>query len=256
MIKLDSVGLVHYLGDYVEYLVYLLSRRKAGLQTVELLRKVLYRVEELVYIGIEGNYDIYLYYLTKKFPALKLSSCTKVEKTEDRGDIEHIDHGSEYTEDEYLIHLGFAKLDVLLIKLALLSCFAVEDLNDLHSRKVFREEDVDVGRAVLYLTVSAAREFTEYHRKENDEGNETENYERQHIVEHQHRPENAHDYEHILDEVDENVRKGDRDGVGVVGNSSNECSDGDLIELIVREALNVMEEILTDARNYLLSRLL
>ena len=171
------------------------------MQTVKLLGEVLDGVEEFIDVLIEGNYHVDLYRLTEKFPALELASCAEVEQAQDRGDVEHIDHRSEYTEDKHLIHLCLAELSVFLLEFFLFVLLAVEDLNDFHSRKVFGEEDIDVGRAVLYLTVSAAREFTEDHGEEHDEGHEAENYERQHIVEQEHRTENTEDDEDVFDKV-------------------------------------------------------
>ena len=81
-------------------------------------------------------------------------SSAEVQKAHNRGDIQHIYHRSEDTENEYLAVFGLCELSVLLVELLLFSLLTVEYLNDLHTRKVFRKEGIYIGGAVLYLSVS------------------------------------------------------------------------------------------------------
>ena len=216
----------------------------------------MYGVEELVDILIEGDDNVDLYYLTEELPALKLASCSKIEQAEHRGDVEHIDHGAEDTEHEDLLGLGFAQLTVALVEFGLFSFLAVEYLNYLHARKVFREEDIYIRSSVLDLAVSAARELAEDEGEYDHEGNEAKHHEGEKIVEEEHCRKHANDNEHILYKVYQYVGKGYRDRVGIVGDSRNECSYGYLVELIVGKAFYVREEILANAGNYFLTNLL
>ena len=110
---------------------------------------------------------------------------------------------------------------------------AVEYLNYLHSRKIFRKEDVDIRCTVTYTAVRAARKFSEYQRKENYEGNKADYHKREHIVYKCHSDEYSEDYKEILYKIYKNIRKGSRYCIGVVCNTGYERTDGDFVQLIV-----------------------
>ena len=77
------------------------------------------------------------------------------------------------------------------------------------------------------------REFAEDEGEDNDEGNEAEHHKREHVVEHKHSRKHAEDDKAVFEKIYDDIRKGYRDRVRVVGNSRYERSYGDLIELIV-----------------------
>jgi hypothetical protein len=194
----------------------------------------LYGVEELGNIGVEGNDYTLVDDLTQKLGLLNISARTEVEKAKDGRDVEHIDHRSEYTEYEDLTHLCAAERLVFGFKLLLLSLLSVEYLDYLHSREIFREENVNVRGAVLDLAVCAAGEFTEDEGKENNEGNKAKDHQREHVVEHEHRRKHAYDDKAVLDEVYHYIGKRDGYRIGIVGDARYQRSYGYFVELIVR----------------------
>ena len=118
------------------------------------------------------------------------------------------------------------------------------------------EEDIDIGRSILYLSVRLTRELSEDEREDDHEGNEAKHHQREHIVEHEHSRKHANDDKAVLEQIYDDIRKCDRDRVGVVGDSCYERSDGNFVELIVRERRDMLVEILTHVRNYALTGLL
>ena len=130
-----------------------------------------------------------------------------VKEAKHGGDVEHIHHRTEDTENEDLASLCTAESGVFLVELVFFTRLAVEDLNDLHTRKVFREEGVDVGGAVLYFAVSLSRELTEDDRKEHDKGNEAKHHKGKRVVNAKHSHEHAHDDKAVLYQVYEKVGK-------------------------------------------------
>ena len=145
---------------------------------------------------------------------------------------------------------------VLFVELLHLALLAVEDLRDLHARQIFRKEGVDVRRAVLDLAVRPPRELAEDEREEHDEGRKAQHHQGELEMQDKHGDEHAEDDEHVLDEVDEDVREHHRDSVGIVGDARNEFPHGDEVELGVREPFDMREEVLSQHREDALARLL
>ena len=90
-------------------------------------------------------------------------------------------------------------------------------------------------------TISATGEFAEHHRKEDDEGHETQHHQGQHIVEAEHRHQYADHDEDVFDEVDDDIREHHRNAVGVVGDTGDQFSYGNVVELVVRQLFDVLE---------------
>ena len=145
---------------------------------------------------------------------------------------------------------------VLFIELLHLALLAVEDLRDLHARQIFRKEGVDVRRAVLDFSVRPPRELAEDEREEHDEGRKAQHHQGELEMQDEHGDEHAEDNEHVLDEVDEDIREHHRDGVGVVGDARHQFPHGDEVELGVRKPFDMREEVLSQRRKDALTRLL
>ena len=92
---------------------------------------------------------------------MNISLAAKIEKTKYRGYIKNVYHWSENTKNKHLLGLSFAELFASGNKILHLSFLSVKDLSDLDAGEVLGEEGVDVGRSVLYLTVSATGELSE-----------------------------------------------------------------------------------------------
>ena len=152
-VKRFGVRLVHHIRLDVKDREDLLSRGECRLQTVELLGKVLNRREKLRQVHIEGDDRARAERLPEEADSVDISLAAEIEQAEHRGNIQHIDHRAEHAEYEGLLVLGTPELLVLLRKLAHLAVLTAEDLRDLHAGKVFGEIGIDVGGAVLDLTV-------------------------------------------------------------------------------------------------------
>ena len=253
-VKLDGVGSIDDLGSHIEHREDLFRRGERRLQPVELLGKALDRVKELRDEHIEADDGTARNALTEKACAVNVALSAKVKEAQHRRDVEHIDDRAEDAENEDLALLCSPEAAVLLGELGELLLFAVEDLRDLHAREVLGEEGIDVGRAVLDTTVGAARELAEDDRKKQDKGNETQHHQRQEVVEAEHRHEHADDDKGVLDEVDDDVGKEHRDGARIVGHTSDELPYGNVIKLVMREPLDMHENVLAESRDDLLPR--
>ena len=256
LVKLDGIGLVYDDGGDIEYREDLFRGGECGLQTIELLRKALDRVEELRDIHIKRDENVRVDMLTEEGDVIDIALTAEPEQTKNGGIINEIYHRAEDAEYEDLLLLCLAECTVSRFKIAHLFILAVEDLNDLHARKVFGKESIDIGRAVLDLAVRATGEFTENERKEHDEGNEAKHHQRQCVVQDEHRNENAEDDEKVFDEVYENVREHHGNGRGVVRDAGHELADGHFMKLRMRKLLDMTERILTNGGDDLLSRFL
>ena len=126
------------------------------MKSVELLGKILYRVIEFIGVHIEGNENIARYLLSHKRGIVNNSARREIKKSENRGNIEHINHRSEYAEYEYFLLLCLIEMLILYLKFLRLSLFTVENLRYFHTRKILGEEGVYIGGRILYLTVSAS----------------------------------------------------------------------------------------------------
>ena len=129
--------------------------------------------------------------------------------------------------------LGTPELLVLLRKLAHLSVLTAEDLRDLHAGKVFGEIGIDVGGAVLDLTVRTTRELAEDHGEQHDKRHKTKHHQRQLEVETEHGAKHADDHKGILGKPRQQVDKQHRHGVGVVHFARDQLADRHFAELIV-----------------------
>ena len=253
LVKLDSIRFIHDNGVDIEDREDLFRGSECGLQTVELLRKALDRVEEFGDIHIERDENMRVDMLSKEGNVIDISLTAEPEETEDGGIEDQIHHRAEDTENEDLLLFCLAECDVSLIEISHFFVLAVEDLNDLHAGKIFGKERIDIGRSVFYLAVCAARKLTENKRKENDKGNEAKHHQRQHIVEDEHRNEDAEDDKEVFDEVDQNIGKHHGNGGGVVRNTGYELTDGHFVKLRMGERFDMAEGIFADGGDDLLS---
>ena len=255
-LKLDGIGLVNYLGLHIKDGEYLLCRGECRLHPVKLLGKVLDRVKEPGDEHIEGHQHVGGDGLTEELGIVNISPARQVEECHNRGDIKHIYHRTEDTEDENLPVLRLTETLVFLLKLGSLSLLAVKDLGDLHSRQILGEEGVDVGGAVLYTTVGTAGKLTEDNGEEDDEGHEAKHHKRKHIVEAKHRNEHTHDDKAVFDKVNQEVSEHHRDRSRIVADSGNKLSYGNSVKLAVGETLDMGKHVLTQIRQDPLSDLL
>ena len=254
--KFDRILFIDDFGLHIEHREDLLRRSKRRLQPVELLRKALDGVEELGKIHIEGDDRRARHGIAEEGRAVQIPLAAQIKKAQHRGNVQHIDERTEDTEHEDLLMFGGSKRPILFVELLHLAWLAVEDLRDLYAREIFREEGVDVRRAVLDFAVRPPRELAENEREEHDEGRKAQHHERKFEVQDEHGDEHAENDKHVLDEVDEDVREHHRDGVGIVGDARHQFPHGDEVELGVREPLDVREEVLAQGRKDALARLL
>ena len=106
---------------------------------------------------------------------------------------------------------------------------------------MLRQVGVDVGGRVLDLAVGPAGELAEDDRKNHDERHKAEHHQRQLIVERQHGDQDAEDDKDVLGQRDQQVREHHRDSVRIVRHAGDELADGNLVQLLVGQRLNVGE---------------
>ena len=254
--KLDGILLIDDDGLDIENGKYLFSGSEGGLQAVELLRKALNRIKEFGNIHIERDENVCVDMLAEEGNVINITLAAEPEETEHGGIEDQIHHGTENTENEDLVSFGLAKGNIAFFKITHLFILAVEDLNDLHARKVFGKERIDIRCSVLDPTEGAACKFAENEGEENDEGNEAKHHQRQRIVENEHGDENAEDDEKVFDEVHKNVGEHHGNRSGVVCDTSHKLTNRHFVKLGMGKLLDMSEGILADGRDDLLSRFL
>ena len=250
--ELDGVGSINDLRLHVKQRENLLCRSECRLEPVELLRKVLDRVEEFRNVHIKRHNGAACYGLTEEGCIADVASAAEIQQAHDGRNVEHIDRRAEDAEHEHLLFFRLAEPVVLFGEFVHLPVLAVEDLYDLHARKVFRKKGVDIGCAVLDLAVCLTREFPEDYGEQYDERHEAEHHKRQLVVQAEHCRKHAHDYEAVFYEVDDEVREHHGNCVCVVGEARHQLADGDGIELVMRKRFDMGEKILAESGDYLL----
>ena len=80
LVKLDSIGSIHYLGLNIHNGEYLFGGSKCGLQPVELLGKVLNGVKELRDVHVEGYYDAARERLPEEYGIIEVAFASEVQK--------------------------------------------------------------------------------------------------------------------------------------------------------------------------------
>ena len=93
----------------------------------------------------------------------------------------------------------------------------------------------------------------EHEGKQYHEGHKTENYQGHGVVDEQHHHHNAHNHHGIFHQSDQHIGKHHGNGVGVIGNTGHQLAHGDVVQLLVRKALNMGEHIFTKGRQKLLT---
>ena len=251
--QINGILAVHNNGLHIHNGKDLLCRGKRRLQPVELLGKVLYRVEELGDIHVEGNDYLTGNDLSQNFGVVDHTLSTQEEERKHRGLVKDEHHRAEDTKHKDLFVFCAAEGGVLLAEFLQLFALTVEELRDLNARKVFGKEGVNVGGAILHTAVCTSGEFAEDNGKQNNKGNKAQHHQGEHIIEAKHCYKHTENNEYVFDEVDDNVGEHHRNAVGVVCNTGNELAHGNVVELLVRKLFNVLKEIKTDVGNDLLS---
>ena len=127
--------------------------------------------------------------------------------------------------------LSGSEAGVLALEFLCLTRLAIEDLSDLDTGEVLGEEGIDVRGRILYLTVSATGELSEYECEKKDKRSEAKHHQCELIVEDKHRAEDTDDGKAILHEVNKKIGEHHGYRVGIVGNSCYKLSYGDLVQL-------------------------
>ena len=254
--QINGILAVHNDGFHIHNGKDLFCRGKRRLQPVKLLGKVLYRIEELGDVHVEGNDDLTGDDLSQNFGVVDHTLGAQEEEREHRGLVKDEHHRAEDTEHKDLFVFCAAEGGVLLAEFLQLFVLTVKELRDLNARKVFGEEGVNIGGAILHTAVCTSGEFAEDNGKQNDKGNKTQHHQGEHIIEAKHCHKHTENNEYVFDEVDDDIGKHHRNAVGVVCNTGNELAHGNVVELLVRKCFNVFKKIETDVGNDLLSDLL
>ncbi len=253
LVQLNGVRLVHHLGLHVKDREDLLRRGHGGLEHVELLGEVLDGAEEPGGIHIEGDHGAAANDLAHKGGPPDIAPGRKVKETHDSKGVKQVDERPKGTEHEELFGPGRGQGGALLQKFLVFPSLLVEDLGDLHTGQVLRQIGVDVGGAVLHLTVGPAAHFSEHEGEEHQKGHKTEDHQGEGIIEHQHGAQDAHHREGVLHHIHQDVGKEHGDSVGVVGLSRHQLAHGNVVELLVGEAFDVDKQVLTQLGEDLLS---
>ena len=166
---------------------------------------------------------------------VQMAHAAQIEQAEDGADVQHIHQRAEDAEDEDLLLRSLGEGLALLAELLHFLVLAAKDLGDLDAREVLGKIGIDVGRGIFHLAVSPAGELAEDDREDDDERHKAEHHQGQLIVEAEHRHQNAQNDERVLGQVDQQVCKHHRDGVGVVGHAGDQLAHRDLIELFASQ---------------------
>ena len=250
------VGRIHDLGNDVQDRKNLLCGGEGALQHVKLLCQGLDRVVELVDVHVERDDNAGGDRLSEPVQIPDVGGGAEVEQEQDRGDVEHVDHRAEDAEDQHSALPCLSQLGGLPLEVPHLAVLAVEALDDLDAGQILGEIGVQRGRGVHHAAVDLAGELAENHREENDEGRETEDHQRQRVVQNKHRSHHADDDHRVFQQRDQHVGKQEGDRVRIVGDAGDQLAHRDLVELLVRQGLNVGEDVHADLRQDLLPDLL
>ena len=104
--------------------------------------------------------------------------------------------------------------------------------------------------------MSLAGELLENKGEEHHERHKAQDDQRHGIVDKQHGSQHARNDHHILDEGHQNIGEHHGDTVGIVGNTSHQLAHRDIVQLLVRQALDMAEYVLTQVGQNLLTNLL
>ena len=235
VLQLDGVRGILHLGLNVHDGENFLRRRKGRLQPVELLCQVLDRRKELGDVHVERDDGAGRNALPQERGPRQVAHAAQIEQAENGTDIKHIHQRAEHAKNEDLLLGRPGQSLALLAELGHLLVFPAKDLGHFDAREVLGKIGIDVGRGIFHLAVSPAGELAEDDREDDDERHKTEHHQGQLIVEAEHRHQNAQNDERVLGQVDQQVCKHHRDGVGVVGHAGDQLAHRDLIELFVSQ---------------------
>ena len=241
LVQLDGVGGVHHFGRNVHDGEHLLRRGQRRLQPIELFGQILDGREEFGNVHVERDDGAARDALAQKRHAVQMPHAAEIKKTQDRADIQHVDQRTKHAEHKDLLPVRAGEALTFLAELRHLLVLAAKDLRDLDAGQILRQVGVDVGGRILDLAVGPAGELAEDDRKNHDERHKAEHHQCQLIVERQHGDQDAEDDEDVLGQRDQQVREHHRDSVRIVRHAGDELADGNLVQLLVGQRLNVGE---------------
>ena len=228
----------------------LLRGRDGALQGRELLRQLLDRLEEAA--------DVLQEFVQRADgdDARERGAAAETHDDGQGADAQQVESGTEQREDHHLAEARLVQVVVLFGELVELLLLAAEDLDDLHAGQVLAEIGVDRGQPRAHDAVRLARDQAENDGQHQHDRQQYEAVQRQAGVEREHDDDQAGDFDHVAEQLDQDVGEDLVDGLHVVGDAGHQLADRRRVEKAHGQRFDVREDLVAQVVDDVLAHLL
>lgn len=218
----------------------LLRGGDGALQRGELLRQLLNRLEEGIDILQED-----VQRADGDGPAEHLPAAGEHDDHQG-GNAQQIDTGAEDGKDHHLPETGVVEGAVLLLKFLKLLLLLAEDPDDLHAGQMLGEKRVQRRQPRADQPVGFAADHPEKQGQGRDDRQQDKAVERHARIQGNHDGCQADHFDHVPEELDQDIGEDLVDGLHVIGQPRDDLSDGGRVKEAHRQAFHVGEQLVPD----------